>query len=545
MKQRKTLLAWLPALALVLLAGCGAQEDVAPTATPTTAETTPLVQETGTTVHNVDELLAAIAPDAEIVLAEGTYDLSTASDYGQKSQSAYYSWDAVAEGYELRIYDVQNLTIRGGGREGTTVCAQPRYANVLALQNCTGVRLEDFTAGHTEAPGACTGGVVRLEGCSGIELRGLGLFGCGTTGVSAYLCADVHVADCDIYACTVEGINLQNTRRASVENCRLHDLGEEVYGGYSVVTLHYAKQVEIAGCEVSGNDVSYLVECMDCEDVTLKDNAFADNWVSKAAFCLYGPGPVLDGNTFTGREIRSWFDGFDYTLPTDVEGRELTQQVLKETYAASLSEPSEEARTEVHVSTVDELLAAIAPNTEIILDEKMYDLSTASDYGTGETEYYLWVEEFDGPELMIRKVSNLCIRGGDGDEKAHVISAQPRYADVLSFYQCDNVTLAGFTAGHTKEPGECAGGVLELRSCDQIRIEGCGLFGCGILGVRADGCAGLTVTGCDIYECSQGGIWVYNSQDIAVDQCTFRDLGGEKLFTNGCENVTIDGKAMP
>ena len=51
---------------------------------------------------------------------------------------------------------------------------------------------------------------------------------------------------------------------------------------------------------------------------------------------------------------------------------------------------------QVHVSTVDELLAALAPDTEIILDEEFYDLSTATGYGETSTEYYYWEEVFDG-----------------------------------------------------------------------------------------------------------------------------------------------------
>ena len=37
----------------------------------------------------------------------------------------------------------------------------------------------------------------------------------------------------------------------------------------------------------------------------------------------------------------------------------------------------------VHVKTVDELLAAIAPGTTIYLDSDFYDLSAAADYGGG------------------------------------------------------------------------------------------------------------------------------------------------------------------
>ena len=85
-------------------------------------------------------------------------------------------------------------------------------------------------------------------------------------------------------------------------------------------------------------------------------------------------------------------------------------------------------QTTVHVSTVDEFLAAIAPDTEIILDADFYDLSTAAGYGKTGTTYYRWEEVFDGVQLTIQDVSNLTIRAEGDDIKAHTLSARPRYA---------------------------------------------------------------------------------------------------------------------
>lgn len=58
-------------------------------------------------------------------------------------------------------------------------------------------------------------------------------------------------------------------------------------------------------------------------------------------------------------------------------------------------------QTQVHVSTVDEFLKALAPDTEIILDAEFYDLSTATGYGTQGGTYYRWEEVFDGVQLTI------------------------------------------------------------------------------------------------------------------------------------------------
>ena len=201
-------------------------------------------------------------------------------------------------------------------------------------------------------------------------------------------------------------------------------------------------------------------------------------------------------------------------------------------------------RTEVAVGTVDELLAAIAPNTEIVLKDGTYDLSTAQDYGTGWSDYYHWSEEFDGPALVICGVENLVIRSESGDVKTCTVSAVPRYANVFTFMDCANVTVSGITAGHTVEPGYCMGGVLYFEDCDNVMVNRCGLYGCGILGVQAELCSAVAVTACEIYECSYGGIQMGNVSGIHIEGCSFRDLGGDAMSFYECKDVTVDGESV-
>ena len=95
----KKLFAVLFTLALVLsLAACSqdaaGETTVIATALPaeTTAVTVPY-QDGVYTVSTVDEFIAAIGPDREIRLEEGTYDLSTASTYAGETGNAWCFWD--------------------------------------------------------------------------------------------------------------------------------------------------------------------------------------------------------------------------------------------------------------------------------------------------------------------------------------------------------------------------------------------------------------------------------------------------------------------
>lgn len=210
-------------------------------------------------------------------------------------------------------------------------------------------------------------------------------------------------------------------------------------------------------------------------------------------------------------------------------------------------------QTTVHVSTADEFLAAIASDTEIIVDAELIDFSTASNYGAYGTSEgnYRWNEEFDGPELIIQNVTNLTVRGSGEERTDKVLSCVPRYADVLTFENCANIYVTHITVGHTQEPSQCAGGVLHFINSQDILVEDCDLYGCGTLGVDADNSLNIQIINNLIHDCSYGGVQFSNCQNVRVDGNTFRDLGmedypGSVFRIYDSQNVTCNGKdAIP
>lgn len=226
---------------------------------------------------------------------------------------------------------------------------------------------------------------------------------------------------------------------------------------------------------------------------------------------------------------------------------ETTEAPTEETvpYEVTITPVITSSQTQVTVTTADEFLAAIGPDTEIIVDAPLIDFSQASNYGQNvSSQYYYWNETFDGPELMICGVSNLTIRGSGEDRTANVLSSVPRYSNVLCFLNCSNIHVVGFTAGHTVEPGSCTGGVLFFENSQDILIENCGLFGCGTLGVIGYSSKNMQIVNNEIYECSIGGVEFTNCDDVNVDGNIFRDLGGRVFRVYGCGSITCNGEAV-
>ena len=227
---------------------------------------------------------------------------------------------------------------------------------------------------------------------------------------------------------------------------------------------------------------------------------------------------------------------------TDEETEVPTEEPIP--FVAEIKSVITETQNQVIVTTVDEFLAAIAPNTEIVVNAERIDFSKAARYGETGGDYYYWADTHDGPELFIAEVSNLTIRGYGEDHNANVISSVPRYSNVLNFYNCSNILVQGLTAGHTEEPGYCLGGVLFFMNCQDILVEDCGLFGCGTLGVKAESSKNIQIVNNDIYDCTVGGVELNYCDDVNVDGNTFRDLGGEIFRVYKCKNITCNGEPV-
>ena len=515
-------------IGLLLLAGCGTQSP---------AETT----EPGpVAVNSVDEFLAAIAPGAEIVLEAGIYDFSTASDYDTVKTDGYYAWETTSDGSQLVITDVPDLIIRGSGPDGTILTTGPRYANVLTFRGCSNLMLADIASQGRN--GEAYGGGLTIADCKTVNFSNLQISGSGTAGFKTENSYDVTISGTEIFDCQFLGVEGRNNEYLVIQNCALHDLGNAEYGGSSVFYFDQCSDTLVSDCTVADNSVTTLIDCYPCDNVTIYKNRFARNKFQKAVFDVDG-GLIFEANAMEDNIIPDWFTTERSTV-LDSIGKSWDAELLDWYYGPPAETAPEGEQETIMVSTVDEFLAAIGPNREIVLTSDFYDLSAASAYATGYSDYFYWQDEFDGPELVITDVDNLTIRSESGDADKCTISAVPRYADVLAFRRCSNVTLSGFTAGHTVEPGYCTGGVLNFYDSDNLLVENCGLYGCGILGVQAEISGNLTVRGCEIYECSYGGISLGEVDGVVIENNTFRDLGGPSMSFYDCKNVTVDSREV-
>lgn len=516
-------------LVLVLLSGCTGVK------TPAAPETNDAV----VTVNSVDDFLAAIAPNKTIQLESGTYDLTSAASYGQRSGNPYVKWVENYEGYELKIHDVDNLTICGSTSGATRIISDACNSNVLCLEDCLKVSLRDFTLKHFTDTDDYSSGCLRLIGCEETALSGLEMSGASSAGISLYKCRNTAVSDCLITDAASGAAEICNCTGTEINALKATKIGMNG-NGWEILEVYDSEQTTIRGSSFTNGSTEYFLRASENFDFRIADCEILNNDFTSSVFWMGTGEVVIESSTvFENNLFSRWYSDFE-NWAIDENGEKFHYKEWGSGEPAEAVPVITEEQETVTVATADEFLAALGSNKEIVVTDTI-DLSTASGYGT-DGDCYSWEDPYDGFELIITGVDNLTIRGQDD---LAIISAVPRYADVLTFRDCSNIYLQNLTVGHTREPGECMGGVVNLENSRQILIEECRLYGCGTLGVSSENTWNLQVINSWIYECSYGGLYLVSSGDVTIGGCEFWDLGGDTFQFTDCVRITVDGQEMP
>ena len=178
-----------------------------------------------------------------------------------------------------------------------------------------------------------------------------------------------------------------------------------------------------------------------------------------------------------------------------------------------------------HVSDAEHLMRAIGPGREILLDPGVYNLTEwVKTVGTDTGNPFVKLEFVnDGYEIVIHDVRNLTFCPAQPGSGTVEIVVEPRYANVLTFENCDIIILTGITAGHTPEKGYCTGGVLCFRDCGRIALGDMDLYGCGTYGIIGERVDSIQTVDSEIHDCSYGMIDFRQVRDAGFGDVVFRD----------------------
>ncbi len=202
----------------------------------------------------------------------------------------------------------------------------------------------------------------------------------------------------------------------------------------------------------------------------------------------------------------------------------------------------------VHVKTIEELVEAIKPDAEIVIEKGKYNMSEFLEAKYASSDFENWSKEhpyvqirdaFDGCELVIKDLSGLKISGG-GETADTELVVEPRYASVLYFVNCTDCEVSGLTMGHT-ETGSCSGNVVDFESCRKMYIKKCDLYGCGVYGVGGySGSGDLNIEDTTIRDCEFGPFDFYSVfGDVKFTNCKLTGSNGAGSFWDEYHNAKL------
>ena len=219
-------------------------------------------------------------------------------------------------------------------------------------------------------------------------------------------------------------------------------------------------------------------------------------------------------------------------------------------------------REPVTVDNVSDLILNLRDGAEILLEPGTYNITEwlrSHPYEVGDWSYvtneaYAWGPYsfgYEDPELLIAGVKDLTIKAAKPGELTEIV-CEPRYANVLSFQNCYNITLDGITMGHTIEPGYCSGSVLNLLQCSGVFLSNMDLYGCGAYGITAGDCDYLTLDNSIIRDCTYGCVSIHGSFSLLFTNDEFRDCEGFTMLEfnysgadfRGCSFSNLNGKFL-
>ncbi|NVB39590.1 hypothetical protein G6O69_17240 [Pseudenhygromyxa sp. WMMC2535] len=184
----------------------------------------------------------------------------------------------------------------------------------------------------------------------------------------------------------------------------------------------------------------------------------------------------------------------------------------------------------VEVFETRELLAAIAPNTMILLHPGRYEITESEGPGHGLDSAY-----YDGES--IHDVHDLALIGV-GPGSTALIQADS-YASVLSFTNVENLALFNLTIGHRPEYGWCMGDVVRIIDGRNVLIAGTTLFGSGTEGLSLVSVDGLRLHDSVITDCSEQFSTISNSRDVVYEDVDIAGNDSELLRGFGVYHSTL------
>ncbi|AOR23867.1 right-handed parallel beta-helix repeat-containing protein [Clostridium taeniosporum] len=200
------------------------------------------------TVETTQEFVNAIGSNKRIFLKPGVYNLTNIKQINNTDNSVV--WETVADGKELNIQGINNLTIEGLEAGKVEIKTTPRYANIMNFTNSSNITIKNIIAGHTPAPYECNAGVIKFSNSNDISIMNSKLYGCGSIGLDLNDVKRFQSSNCKIDHCSLRAIQIYNSQDIKFTENKI--LNHEAYS--NIIMIDKTKDVKFEKCELADNN---------------------------------------------------------------------------------------------------------------------------------------------------------------------------------------------------------------------------------------------------------------------------------------------------
>lgn len=524
--MKKKILSGIIALMLAMtMFGCGNDKENEPARTERNSgdEET---EDDAVVVSSLDEFLDAIEPGAVIEFKKGSYDFTPdiekiiSKNKKFNKEHDYVQIEECFDGYQIVIMDIDDLTIRGAGKNNSKVelMVEPRYADVLSFVDSSNITISNMTIGHTIEQGSCCGDVLEFDDCENIELDNLDLYGCGTYGITSLRTDGGVVSNTVIRDCGYGIISFNDSDDWTFDGCKFINCE-----GYTMLDI-YNSSVKFSKCEFKGND---------CDNGFITDSSVND---IKFKGCSFGfdESEAVDYGYYDFSGSVSYDSKCSFTDESDInDGYD-----IRDSYSGGI----------VTVGSIEELLYSVAPYTQIVIEPGYYNITDYIDSLSEEEievfneehEYVSIEEEYDGYEIVFHNLTIIDLCGGGESAEDCEIVTDPRYAAIFTFDDCLGVNIMNLTLGHT-DTGDCDGNVIDFFNTYDINIHACDLYGCGVYGLGGSACGDIFVNQTIIRDCKYGVTYLSDVDGLVkFNECKLYDSEGG-FYIDSRDEISFTG----
>ncbi len=225
-------------------------------------------------VGTVQQLIAAIGDDREILLQPGRYELTSADT----ARGPHHHWETGFSKCELHVTGVHGLTIRSAKRSKAILSSDTNYGFVLVLDDCDQVTIQNLRFSRPPINPGCEGGPLKLSHCTNVSLSQVDLSSKRLDGLDLEHCVHVRCEQVAVSAAQSSIAKVVDSKFVLFARCTFGgNIGARPFEIMASNSVQFHRCGFLSNSSPPDSTASYFFNVMESEDVGIFGGTFLHN----------------------------------------------------------------------------------------------------------------------------------------------------------------------------------------------------------------------------------------------------------------------------